>query len=157
MNSASRWLFLVWCCTTRELQFEFLICIFSFPSTFLQALPSNLQGFISLRYFAHSFAFHLMVYGSLITLRQKVPINIQCTLEQLPIKVSPHLFFLKKKTIIAFSVDSELVTYLWKSWYILGEIIEKMWLTCMCPMWSSSLLTLEKVGPCYELSFQLIL
>lgn len=97
MNSASRWLFLVWCCTTRELQFEFLICIFSFPSTFLQALPSNLQGFISLRYFAHSFAFHLMVYGSLITLRQKVRINIQCTLEQLPIKVSPHLFFFKKK------------------------------------------------------------
>lgn len=73
-------------------RFGFLICVFSSQCTSLQALPSDLQGSISLRCFAHGFAFHLMAYGSLIILRQNVPIYIQCTLEVLPVGISPQFF-----------------------------------------------------------------
>ena len=95
-------------------------------------LPSDLQGSISLRCFAHGFAFYLMAYGSLIILRQNVPIYIQCTLELLPIRISPQFFY---------------------SWSILGEIMEKLCLTCMCPKWALYVLTVEKVGPWDEMSF----
>lgn len=74
-------------------RFGFLICVFSSQCTSLQALPSDLQGSISLRCFAHGFAFHLMAYGSLIILRQNVPIYMQCTLEVLPVRISPQFFY----------------------------------------------------------------
>lgn len=81
----------------------FLICIFSSQSIICQALPSNLQGSVSLRCPAPAIAFLLMVCRSLITLKQNVSIYIQCMLEGMHIRISSHFIFL----ITAFSVDSK--------------------------------------------------
>lgn len=71
----------------------FLICIFSSQSIICQALPSNLQGSVSLRCPAPAIAFLLKVCRSLIMLKQNVSIYMQRMLEGLHIRISSHFIF----------------------------------------------------------------